>query len=164
MKTHHEIWAILEQVKDPEIPAVSIVDLGIVRDITVENDQTVITITPTYSGCPAMKMIEDDIDVVLKQSGVTAIVKTEYNPPWTTDWITEKGKIALKASGIAPPGRCAPSELVQFPWQKKELAAVSCPYCESEDTQCKSQFGSTACKALYYCNHCHQPFDSFKPF
>jgi ring-1,2-phenylacetyl-CoA epoxidase subunit PaaD len=147
-----QLWQLLEEVKDPEIPVLSIIDLGIVRDIklSLDNDNLkgTITITPTYSGCPAMDMIRMEIKMGLLQHGYKGIeINQQLSPAWTTDWMTEKGKEQLKAYGIAPPSI---------------KAEVHCPNCSSSNTTLLSQFGSTACKALYKCNDCLEPFDYFK--
>lgn len=145
-----QISQLLEQVTDPEIPVISIRDLGIIRDIKVNESEVEVVITPTYSGCPAMLEIEKDINNTLKQNGVAKVkVTTVLSPAWTTDWMTERGMQKLKEYGIAPPNPTAPEE-------------VSCPICDSENTTLVSQFGSTACKSLYKCNDCLEPFDYFK--
>ena len=139
-----DIRAVLETVMDPEIPVVSVIDLGIVRDVTADR----IRITPTYSGCPATEVIERTIREALDAAGFREVViETELSPPWTTDWITDQGKAALRAYGIAPP----------------ELAkAATCPQCGSTDTEEVSRFGSTLCKAQWRCKDCLEPFDRFK--
>lgn len=154
-----EIYNYLNEVLDPEVPVLSIVDLGIVRDVSVENDKAKIVITPTYSGCPAMKVIEDDIKSKLKEKGIENIeIKTILSPAWTTDWLTEEGKKKLKDYGIAPPEGTADKGFLFSEGPK----TVHCPHCNSINTILKSQFGSTACKALYFCNECREPFDYFK--
>ena len=142
--TAHEIRAVLATVMDPEIPVVSVVDLGIVRDVSEDR----VTITPTYSGCPATEVIEQSIREALDAAGFRGVkVDTELAPPWTTDWITERGKAALNAYGISPP----------------DLAkAATCPQCGSADTEEVSRFGSTPCKAQWRCKACLEPFDRFK--
>ena len=139
-----DIWAVLKGVPDPEIPVVSVLDLGIVR--SVEEDKVVIT--PTYSGCPATQFIEQSIREALDAAGYRDVaIETVLSPPWTTDWISEEGKDKLRAYGIAPP----------------ELAkAATCPRCGSTDTEEVSRFGSTPCKAQWRCKHCLEPFDRFK--
>lgn len=143
--------ALLETVSDPEIPVLSVIDLGIIRDIILNGDETEIIITPTYSGCPAMDAISMDIRLKLIEHGYQKIkITSVLSPAWTTDWMTEAGKKKLNQYGIAPPlGR-------------NVGAAVSCPQCGSADTKLLSQFGSTSCKALYQCNDCKEPFDYFK--
>ena len=162
-KKSYTIEAILEllsTIKDPEVPAISIVELGIVREVQLHEGEVTVTITPTYSGCPAMKMIEDDIRSVLNENGFsTIVIKTIHSPAWTTDWISESTKMKLKNYGIAPPQSVAQSPLLQI-----EMPKISCPHCNSQDTQLKSQFGSTACKSYYFCYSCRQPFEYFKPF
>ena len=153
------IWRILESVKDPEIPVLSVVDLGVVRDILFREDSLEVVITPTYSGCPAMNTIEEDIKNTLVREGYgEAKVRTVLFPPWTTDWMSEKGKEKLEAFGIAPP--------VGSSNDPRTLSGkdprVKCPHCKSLNTILVSQFGSTACKAHYKCNDCLEPFDYFK--
>jgi ring-1,2-phenylacetyl-CoA epoxidase subunit PaaD len=146
---------------DPEVPVLSVVDLGIVRDVTAEGDDVTVTITPTYSGCPAMRLIEEEIVAALAAAGFrSARVKTVYWPAWTTDWISEDAKRRLREYGIAPPPRApAPQELVPI---SPRAERVECPYCGSTRTELRSEFGSTACKALMYCADCEQPFELFK--
>jgi ring-1,2-phenylacetyl-CoA epoxidase subunit PaaD len=142
--TTDSIWAVLRTVMDPEIPVVSVVDLGIVRDVTPSQ----VTITPTYSGCPATEVIERTIREDLDAAGFREVaIKTVLSPPWTTEWISQRGKEALRRYGIAPP----------------ELAkAATCPQCGSTDTEEVSRFGSTPCKAQWRCKSCLEPFDRFK--
>lgn len=153
------IWKLLSEVKDPEIPVLSIVDLGIVRSVKTENDLIKITITPTYSGCPAMDVISMDIRLKLLEKGFNNIeVIQSLTPAWTTDWMTEEGKRKLKQFGIAPPNpkqQFCTAEMFQ-------QEAVACPFCDSYHTEAISQFGSTACKALYRCLDCKEVFDYFK--
>ena len=139
-----DIWAVLKGVPDPEIPVVSVMDLGIVRDVLPDK----VVITPTYSGCPATDVIERTIREALDSNGYREVaIETVLNPPWTTDWISEEGKERLRAYGIAPP----------------ELArAATCPRCGSTDTEEVSRFGSTPCKAQWRCKDCLEPFDYFK--
>ena len=154
-----QIMDILSEIPDPEIPVISITEMGIVRKIEKEGNKIIVTITPTYSGCPAMDFFEKDIRKVLMINGFDEVeVKTIYHPAWTTDWMNESTKEKLRAYGIAPPvGRTTDNnELFQPP------AQPACPLCGSEKTALKSQFGSTACKALYACNDCLEPFEYFK--
>jgi ring-1,2-phenylacetyl-CoA epoxidase subunit PaaD len=157
------IYNILEEVCDPEIPVLSILDMGIVRDVIVSSDSLEIVITPTYSGCPAMDAIAFDIKLKLAEHGYTK-VKVSYvlSPAWTTDWMTVSGKNKLEEYGIAPPL----DSVVNNDRLKKllfeEEANIICPRCNSSNTKLLSQFGSTACKALYQCNDCKEPFDYFK--
>ncbi|MEQ9023122.1 MAG: 1,2-phenylacetyl-CoA epoxidase subunit PaaD, partial [Pseudomonadales bacterium] len=141
---------ILENVTDPEIPVISVTDLGIVRDVLITDDFVEVIITPTYSGCPAMLEIEKDIHNALKKEGIDHFkITTVLSPAWTTEWMTEEGKQKLKAYGIAPPNPTNPED-------------IECPQCDSKNTQLLSEFGSTACKSLFKCNDCLEPFDYFK--
>jgi ring-1,2-phenylacetyl-CoA epoxidase subunit PaaD len=152
------IWELLERVKDPEVPVLSVVDLGIIRSVELNNDELLITITPTYSGCPAMHTIEDDINTILLQNGIDRFqIKTTLSPAWTTDWITEKGRENLREYGIAPPENEVDKSILFA-----EPTVVPCPLCKSKNTKMVSLFGSTACKAHYQCNDCLEPFDYFK--
>lgn len=158
MKTQQEITEILNNVTDPEVPVLNINDLGIVREINIKSDIAIeIVITPTYSGCPAMSMIAMDIKLELIKHGFTDIqIKENLLPAWTTDWMSESGKQKLKLYGIAPPQYRISDN------KNEETKTVQCPRCNSFNTQLISQFGSTACKALYKCNDCLEPFDYFK--
>jgi ring-1,2-phenylacetyl-CoA epoxidase subunit PaaD len=157
-----EILGILQGVKDPEVPVLSVVELGIVRDVIMEGDLVTVRITPTYSGCPAMHEIERDIVSALEARGITgAAVEVVYAPAWTTDWIGADAREKLRVSGIAPPGPAEQSAVIAL---TRRRAVVLCPYCGSANTQLKSEFGSTACKAIHVCNACEQPFDEFKAF
>jgi len=153
-------WSYLEEIKDPEIPVLSIVDLGIVREVDIEDKAVTVTITPTYTGCPAMDMIAASIKMELMGRGYTdVLVKLVISPAWTTDWMTERGKQQLKEYGIAPPN---PRQQVCNDKLFAPDEAVQCPHCESWHTHRISEFGSTACKALYRCDDCKEPFDYFK--
>ena len=153
-------WSYLEEIKDPEIPVLSIVDLGIVREVDIEDKAVTVTITPTYTGCPAMDMIAASIKMELMGRGYTdVLVKLVISPAWTTDWMTERGKQQLKEYGIAPPN---PRQQVCNDKLFAPDEAVQCPHCESWHTHRISEFGSTACKALYQCDDCKEPFDYFK--
>ena len=145
--------AALGTVKDPEVPVLSIVDLGILRDVEVTDGTALVTITPTYSGCPAMDHIRGLIEETLRAVGFRDVeVATTFTPPWTTDWMTEDGTRRLEEYGIASP---RPTEVtLRLP--------IRCPHCGSKETGCVSEFGSTACKALYRCETCLEPFDYFK--
>lgn len=158
-----KIWSILEQVTDPEVPVLSIIDLGIVRAVNFslnENgEEAEVVITPTYSGCPAMDVIRTNIWLALIGQGFSTIkITTVLSPAWTTDWMTEAGKEKLQAYGIAPPN---PKQQICDTRLFAE-EAVQCPQCRSYNTRRVSEFGSTACKALYQCNNCQEPFDYFK--
>jgi ring-1,2-phenylacetyl-CoA epoxidase subunit PaaD len=147
-----ELFAILDEVKDPEVPVLSIVELGIVRDAVADMDAITVTVTPTYSGCPAMRVIEDEIVRALEAHG-PVVVRTTYTPAWTTDWIGPEARAKLEAYGIAPPG-AADSGFV--------VLTLRCPYCKSPNTEQRSHFGSTACKSIWFCRSCCQPFEQFK--
>lgn len=156
------LWSVLEGVPDPEVPVLSVVDLGIVRDIRAEGDEVVVDVTPTYSGCPAMRVIETEIVAALQRAGVErARVRTVYQPAWTTEWMSEAARERLRAYGIAPPGPVQrEDELIPL---RRRTAPVPCPWCGSGETELRSEFGATACKAIHYCNACRQPFEHFKP-
>ncbi len=156
MVTTNEIWQLLEQVADPEIPVLTIVDLGIVRTVEIIDSTCIVTITPTYSGCPAMHMIEEEIKKALTPV-IQTEVKSTLSPAWTTDWMSENGKIKLREYGIAPPENEVDKSVL---FAKPTI--VPCPKCNSDNTKMVSQFGSTACKAHYQCNVCQEPFDYFK--
>jgi ring-1,2-phenylacetyl-CoA epoxidase subunit PaaD len=148
-------WELLASVPDPELPTVSVVDLGIARDVQYDGGRLVVSITPTYSGCPAMREIEDDVRARLLERFDDVEVRTVLSPPWTTDWITEDGRRRLAGSGIAPPGvRMLPLLASGRP--------VACPHCGSADVEELAGFGSTACKALWRCTSCREPFDYVK--
>ena len=166
-------WAALEAVPDPEIPVVSIRELGILRSIAEQDGQLVVTITPTYTGCPAIDQIEQDIVSALSAIGLTATVRTALAPAWTTDWMGEVAKAKLRQYGVAPPvGNAAmlSNAQAQQPvrFARRAVTAVDapvpCPLCASTNTTETSHFGSTACKALYKCLNCLEPFDYFKPY
>jgi ring-1,2-phenylacetyl-CoA epoxidase subunit PaaD len=153
-----DIYTWLSVVTDPEVPVLTILDLGIVRKVSVEEDAVTITITPTYSGCPAMDVIAMNIRMALLSHGIKKInIENQLSPAWTTDWMTDEGKRKLKEYGIAPPVRKSQNGLGLF-----EEDIVACPRCGSEDTTLTSQFGPTSCKSLYKCNYCHEPFEHFK--
>ncbi len=158
MVTENEIWSYLKEVADPEIPVLSVVDLGVVRKVTISDQDILVTITPTYSGCPAMKRMEDDIVEKLNEKGFGNVsVELVLSPAWTTDWITEEAREKLREYGIAPPEN-EPDKSALF----ADPIVVPCPKCGSSNTRMVSQFGSTACKAHYQCNECLEPFDYFK--
>ncbi|MEO6749788.1 MAG: 1,2-phenylacetyl-CoA epoxidase subunit PaaD [Casimicrobiaceae bacterium] len=171
-----EAWTILGRVMDPEVPVVSIVELGIVRDVgdEVERGQRRlrVTITPTYSGCPAMDMIATDIRAAFAHAGAAVDIVTTLAPAWTTDWMAPEAKARLAAFGIAPPqalARSAPQspasriDVTGISPLRRRKDAVACPHCRSGNTSLIAQFGSAACKALYRCDDCREPFDYFKP-
>lgn len=153
------IWRLLEEVSDPEIPVLNVVEMGIVRNVQVENGSVEVTITPTYSGCPAMRTIEEDIEEVLKEKSIENFkVKTILSPAWTTDWMTDEAREKLTKEGIAPPQKGSSDKALLM----GKLRDVKCPRCGSHHTSMISQFGSTACKSLYKCEDCLEPFDYFK--
>jgi len=153
-----KLFEILDSVSDPEIPVLSIMEMGVVRSAKLINGIVEVQITPTYSGCPAMDVIGDDIKLAFKQKGFEAKVELILSPAWTTDWITPKGRVALEKYGIASPlSESADKEVLLG---NKKL--VKCPQCGSLNTKLVSQFGSTACKALFQCDDCLEPFDYFK--
>jgi ring-1,2-phenylacetyl-CoA epoxidase subunit PaaD len=160
------VWATLESVLDPEVPVLSVVELGIVRDAEIDADgQLTVSITPTYSGCPALQVIEHDIKDALARDGwPDARLRTVYSPVWTTDWIGPDARRKLEAYGIAAPTGLGPrdaatEDLVPL---RRHVRPVACPYCGSHATTMRSEFGPTACKAVMYCDQCRQPFELFK--
>jgi ring-1,2-phenylacetyl-CoA epoxidase subunit PaaD len=147
-------FAAAAAVRDPELRVVTVAELGILRDVAVDGDRVTVTITPTYSGCPAMDVIRRDVATAVREAGFPDVqVRTVLSPPWTTDWITESGREKLAAAGIAPPGPVRPVGLT---------LSVRCPVCGSPDTEQLSRFGSTACKALWRCRACREPFEAVK--
>ncbi len=153
-----DVQTVLDQVTDPEIPVITIRELGVLRAVKIEGDSVEVTITPTYSGCPAMDVMREDIEKVLRASGIEKVsVKQVLSPAWTTDWISESGRKKLLDYGIAPPPHTSDIRAL-----KGGVPVTTCPQCGSTDTVLVSQFGSTACKALYKCNTCQEPFDLFK--
>jgi ring-1,2-phenylacetyl-CoA epoxidase subunit PaaD len=161
-RTRDEILAILDTVMDPEVPVLSVRELGIVRDVRIDADGAVsVVVTPTYSGCPAIRVIEQDIERALHDAGIADVrIETVYTPAWTSDWIPDEARVKLKAYGIAPPAPALSSgDLVQL---LRAPRAPQCPYCDSRDTEVRSEFGSTACKSICWCRSCGQPFEEFK--
>ncbi|GGD47065.1 1,2-phenylacetyl-CoA epoxidase subunit PaaD [Sinisalibacter lacisalsi] len=147
--TIDEVWAWLAEVPDPEIPAISLVDLGIIRAVDWDGDTLAVTVTPTYSGCPATSLINFEIERALREHGVEKIaLKRQISPPWTTDWLSEEGRAKLEAYGIAPPQPAGGPD--------------KCPHCGGTNVERISQFGSTPCKAQWRCKDCLEPFDYFK--
>lgn len=158
--TEKKIWSILETVVDPEVPVLTIIDLGIVRDVKIKDAAIEVVITPTYTGCPAMDMITMNIKLALAENGFRNVTVTSVlSPVWTTDWMSEEGKRKLKEYGIAPPN---PKQQVCSDRLFAANEGVQCPLCNSYRTHRVSEFGSTACKALYQCDDCKEPFDYFK--
>ncbi len=159
------VHAALDQLCDPEIPVVSLREMGILRDVHVSDAGVEVVITPTYSGCPAMEQIHDDILQSLQQLGVQGQVKTQLAPAWTTDWMSDSAKEKLRAYGITPPNCQSTStpQTVRFT-RRLQDDVIACPRCGSTNTTITSAFGSTACKALCKCLSCQEPFDYFKPY
>jgi ring-1,2-phenylacetyl-CoA epoxidase subunit PaaD len=157
---------LLRAIPDPEIPVVSIEELGILREVNeTPGGELEVVITPTYSGCPAMGQIEDDVRALLARHAIRARVVTRLAPAWSTDWIGEEARRKLREFGIAPPNAMAPAgNVVQFARRTAVADSVACPHCRSHNTTETSHFGSTACKALYKCLDCMEPFDHFKPY
>ena len=159
MVSNDQIYDWLASVNDPEVPVLSILDLGVVRGVKqLENGAWEITITPTYSGCPAMQVIEEEIKIRLSQEGISSLVVNELSPAWTTDWMTDEAREKLRMEGIAPPQKGSADKGLLM----GRLRDVKCPRCGSTETRMISQFGSTACKSLYQCASCAEPFDYFK--
>jgi ring-1,2-phenylacetyl-CoA epoxidase subunit PaaD len=157
--TVQKVWDWLTEVSDPEIPVLNVVELGIVREVSLTDDKLQVVITPTYSGCPAMRTIEQDIEEILVEYGVSTFeISTVLSPAWTTDWMTDEAREKLRAEGIAPPQKGSADKGLLM----GRLRDVKCPLCGSVETSMLSQFGSTACKALYKCSQCLEPFDYFK--
>jgi ring-1,2-phenylacetyl-CoA epoxidase subunit PaaD len=156
-------WQAVGAVLDPEVPVLSVVDLGIVRDVREEDGVVVVDVTPTYSGCPAMQVIEHDIVEALHRAGAQGVrVNTVFQPAWTTDWISEDARERLRAYGIAPPSGASAVATELIPLQRRP-DVVRCPRCDSTRTARRSEFGSTACKAIYFCDACSEPFEYLKP-
>lgn len=159
MVTAAQVWEVLARVADPEIPVISVAELGIVRDVRADDDRVEVVVTPTYSGCPATEVIEQSIVAALREAGAREVrIETRLAPAWTTDWIAPAAQEKLRRYGIAPPGaaRDGGKPLALVP-------RVDCPLCGSRNTERLSQFGATACKALYRCRDCREPFEYFKP-
>lgn len=159
MITESALWQHLQQIKDPEIPVVSLVEMGIVRQVQIENETVTVTITPTFSGCPALVVMRQEIEKLIRQLGVEQVrVKTVLSPAWSSDWISQEGRQKLEQFGLAPPPPIGNrSVLLTF------LDPVACPRCHSTHTSLKNSFGSTLCRAIYLCNNCLEPFEQFKP-
>lgn len=155
---------IAAQIPDPEIPVITLADLGVLRDVREENGEIVVTITPTYAGCPAMHQMEDDLRTALAAENIAARIETVLTPAWSTDWITPAAREKLRAYGIAPPATRSEGNASVLHFHPPANHAPACPHCGSDNTERLSQFGSTACKALYRCVACKEPFDYFKPY
>ena len=157
-------WAVLATVLDPEVPVVSVVDLGIVRDVIAEGEALVVVVTPTYSGCPATEVIDQSIVAALDGAGLGPTrTRMQRAPAWTSDWISAAGRDKLRGYGIAPPGPADPARGVAIRFVPRPVAALECPRCASLNTERLAAFGSTACKALWRCRACGEPFEHFKP-
>ena len=157
-------WEVLRGVNDPEVPVISVVDLGIVREVTVEDDGLVVTVTPTYSGCPATEAIEASIVAALDAAGLGPTrIRIERAPAWTSDWISADGRAKLHAYGIAPPGPVDRDTALPLRFDARPPAPLACPRCASTNTERLAAFGATACKALWRCRACGEPFEQFKP-
>ena len=157
-------WEVLGTVLDPEVPALSVCDLGIVRDVSVQGDGLDIVLTPTYSGCPATELIERHVLDAIDAAGLgPAHIRLQRAPAWTTDWISDAGRQKLLAYGIAPPGPAGAAVPLRFIGRRAAGERLACPRCGSDNTERLSAFGSTACKALYRCLVCREPFEHFKP-
>jgi ring-1,2-phenylacetyl-CoA epoxidase subunit PaaD len=155
--TEDQIWEILDTVKDPEIPVVSVVEMGVVRKVEMEGSRARITLTPTFSGCPALDMMKTEIQTRLEANGMQVSVIYTNKPPWSSDWISPEAREKLKQFGLAPPPRH------DGRIEAALLDVVACPYCGSQDTVLKNSFGPTLCRAIYVCSSCKQPFEQFKP-
>lgn len=153
-----EIWQALETVKDPEIPVVSVVEMGIVRDVSIGEDGVVVKMTPTFSGCPALDVMRRDIEVRIHELGYENVtVETVLSPPWTTDWISDEAREKLRQFGLGPPAKHG-GDLMSVAF----LDVAECPRCGSKNTVIKNSFGPTLCKMIYYCNDCQDAFEQFK--
>lgn len=156
--TEAAAWKILEDVTDPEIPVVSLIEMGIIRAVRVAGEQVTVKMTPTFSGCPALTVMVEEIERALRAAGAAEVeVKTVLSPPWSSDWITESGRAKLKAFGLAPPPQHGGNIVVTF------FEPVACPRCDSTHTTIRNSFGPTLCRAIYYCEDCQEPFEQFKP-
>lgn len=155
------VWDALAEVADPEIPAVSVVDMGMIKEVTAEGDSVSVTVLPTFTGCPAINEIVADVTAAVEKiEGVSTVdVSTSFDPPWTTERITEQGRVRLKEFGLAPPTGTGPVLITEIGLPKH----AECPFCGSKDTVNENAFGPTPCRSLYYCNACRNPFEQFKP-
>lgn len=159
--SREQVLEWLHEVKDPEVPVLSVVELGVVRDVLFDGDAVTVEITPTYSGCPAMHLMEEEILAALHAHGIgDARVRTVFREAWTTDWMTDEAREKLRAWGIAPPQPTGGGGEQLVPLRRRTV--IPCPFCGSHETVLQSEFGSTACKAIYTCRDCRQPFDYFK--
>lgn len=153
-----EVWEILEEVKDPEIPVISLVDLGLVRQVAVDEERVKVVMTPTFSGCPALQVMQEQVEERLREAGFEEVeVQMSREQSWTSDWITPSGREKLKEFGLAPP------PLHEGDMESAWRESVRCPYCDSTNTDLRNSFGPTLCRAIFFCNNCQQPFEQFKP-
>ena len=156
--TEAEVWTLLESVVDPEIPVVSLLEMGIIRAVEIEDGHILVKMTPTFSGCPALAVMAKDIEETLRSAGAESVtVETVLAPPWSSDWISESGRAKLKAFGLAPPPQHGGNIVMTF------FDAVRCPRCDSTNTSIRNTFGPTLCRAIHYCNDCQDAFEQFKP-
>ena len=156
-KNTKKAWDVLRELTDPELPFLTLNDLGVIRDVKIEKKNFIVTIAPTYIGCPALSVIEDNIKGELKKFGINALIEKSFSPPWSSDWISENGRKKMEEFGISPPLLKDQRNL-----EDANLKKVRCPQCASFETEKVSEFGSTACKSLYRCLACKEPFDHFK--
>jgi ring-1,2-phenylacetyl-CoA epoxidase subunit PaaD len=155
-----QIWSVLDQIKDPEIPVVSLVEMGVARDVQIDGDKVIVTITPTFAGCPAMHYMREQIIEQLHAIGVEQIeVRTSLNPPWTSEWLSAEVRSKIKSIGLAPPPRLVNQLSIEIAL----MEVVECPFCGSKNTSLENSFGPTLCKSMHYCRSCHQTFERFKP-
>ena len=155
-----QIWQTLDQIKDPEIPVVSLVEMGVARDVQIDDDKVIVTITPTFAGCPAMHYMREQIVEQLHAIGVEQIeVRTSLNPPWTSEWLSDEVRSKIKSIGLAPPPRLFNQPSIEIAL----MEVVECPFCGSKNTSLENSFGPTLCKSMHYCRNCHQSFERFKP-
>lgn len=152
-----QIWQAMGTIMDPEIPVISLTEMGIVRDVSIEGDRATVVMTPTFSGCPALVEMRELIEAAVIDLGYVPTVETQFNPPWTSDWISDEGRLKLKNFGLAPPQRHGGQIDVTF------FDLVPCPRCGSNNTRLQNSFGSTLCRAIWTCNDCLEPFEQFKP-
>ncbi len=164
VSTVEHAWQVLATVPDPEIPVISIVELGVVRDVRMEEDQLVVDITPTYAGCPALEQMRSDAQQALQVAGYSATINTVLSPAWSSSWLGEAAREKLRAYGIAPPHTLTQDGAQPLQFHIPSNYKPACPLCASRNTERLSEFGSTACKALYRCVACREPFDYFKPY
>ncbi|MFK7801879.1 MAG: 1,2-phenylacetyl-CoA epoxidase subunit PaaD [Anaerolineae bacterium] len=155
---HQLVWSAMHEIMDPEIPVISLVEMGIIREISLGKNEATVTMTPTFSGCPALLEMEELIQEKLHAMGIeTVTVNRQMNPPWSSDWISDEGRQKLKAFGLAPPHQHGGNVMLTF------FDPVICPRCDSKNTSLQNSFGSTLCRAIWTCNDCLEPFEQFKP-